>query len=276
MGSNYPGPEKMRDVLTSMQSYLPGVIEAISKEQMPVALKQAEADIAVSPKYAKSQADLYDTYGRQINKTGSEIETANQLEASRREQEIANKYGTGLVETADKFQRMLDPEFYKTRETVSNAQNTLINSMDPTKLSATEREEVARGLGRMGSVNPNDAQATVANASAFGGALANKQKGFADIVNNVASSLPATKSGMNAFEVATRRSLTPNTGDARFTGNQTNTGQNAWSTGNNFLQQASNLQAIKAQKSKDTLDQVEQGSRIGSNITSSIGSMMSF
>lgn len=277
MGGDYPGPEKMSAVLGAMKDYLPGVIQAISGEQMNVAKTQAEVDAAVSPIYAKSQADLYDTQGRRINQIGSEIETANQLAASEREKKIGEQYGGDLVGLADKFQRQLDPEFYKTRETVSNAQNNLINSMDPNKLSANEREEVARGLVQMGATNnPNDAQGTVANAATFGGALQAKQNNFANVVNNVAQTLPATKSGITGFEVATRRALTPNTGDAKFTGVQQNTGQNAWNTGNNFMNQAANLQAIKAQKSKDMMDMVQQGAQTASSMTSALGGMMSF
>jgi len=271
-GGSYPGPEKMADVLKAMQGLLPGVIQAISKEQMGVAQTQAEVDAAVSPKYAQTQTELYDKYGRQINQIGSEIETANAKEASNREKQIAETTGADLVGLADKFQRALDPEFYKTREAVAAGQQKLLGAMDPTKLSDAEREEVARGLGRMGATNPNDAQRTLANAATFGSAMSNKQQAFGNVVNQVAGTLPASRSGISGFEVATRRALTPNTGDARFTGVQQNTGQNAWSTGNNFMNQATSLQAIKAQKSKDTMDMIQQGAQTAS----SLGSMISF
>ena len=266
---DYPGAESMDSVLKAMQENMPGVIRAITKEQPYVAGVQAETDAAVSPIYAKSQRDLYDTYGRDINRIGAEIETDNQLAASEREKKIAQQSGGDLVKLADEFQRMLDPEFYAGRKVVGDAQNRLINSMDPTQLSPTERAEVERAIGRSGAVNPNDAQGTVANAAQFGTALAQKQANFGNVVNQVAQTLPATRSGMSGFEIATRRALGPNSGDAKFTGTQQNTGQNAWQTGNNVFNQAANLQAIKNQKSKDTMDMVLQGTQAFSNVASS-------
>jgi hypothetical protein len=266
---DYPGAESMDSVLKAMQNFMPGVIRAITKEQPYVAQVQAETDAAVSPIYAESQRKLYDTEGREINRIGAEIETANQLAASEREKLIAETSGKELVQLGDEFQRMLDPEFYKTRATVSEGQNKLINSMDPTALSPTERAEIERAIGRSGAANPNDAQATAANAMTFGSALAQKQANFGNVVNQVAQTLPATRSGMSGFEIATRRALGPNTGDARFTGTQQNTGQNAWSTGNNVFNQASNLQSIKNQKAKDTMDMVLQGTQAASNVMSS-------
>jgi hypothetical protein len=270
MGSDYPGAEAMDSVLKAMQTNMPGVIRAITKEQPFVAQTQAEIDRDVSPIYAESNTQLYDKYGRRINEIGAEIETANQLAASEREKMIAEGAGADLVGLADKFQRQLDPEFYKTRETVSNAQNRLIDSMDPTGLSPTERAEIERAIGRSGAANPNDAQSTVANAAAFGSALTQKQANFSNVVNQAAQTLPATRSGISGFEVATRRALVPNTGDARFTGTQMNTGQNAWQTGNNVMQQAGALEQIKAQKSKDTMDMISQGASAMGSMTSAL------
>lgn len=267
---DYPGAESMDSVLRAMQENMPGVIRAITKEQPYVAETQARTDAAVSPIYAQSNVDLYDKYGRQINQIGAEIDTANQIAASEREKQIAEGTGADLVGIADKFQRQLDPEFYKTRETIANAQNNLINSMDPTQLSPTERAEIDRAIARQGVVNPNDVQSAVANASKFGSALEAKKQNFANVVNQAAQTLPATRSGMSGFEIATRRQLGPNTGDQRLTNTQQNTGQNAWSTGNNVFNQAANLQAIKNQKAKDTMDMVLQGTQAFSNIASSV------
>lgn len=267
---DYPGAESMDSVLKAMQDHMPGVIRAITKEQPYVAQVQAETDAAVSPIYARSQRDLYDTVGRDINRIGAEIETENQLAASEREKAIAEKSGVDLVTLADTFQRALDPEFYKNRAEVGAAQSKLLNSIDPTQLSPTERAEIERAIGRSGAANPNDAQTTVANAAQFGSALNAKQAQFGNIVNQVAQTLPATRSGMSGFEIATRRALGPNSGDQRFLGTQQNTGQNAWQTGNNVFNQAANLQAIKNQKAKDTMDMVLQGTQAFSNIASSV------
>lgn len=264
----------MADVLKAMEGLLPGVIRAISKEQMGVAKTQAEVDAAVSPIYANTQAELYDTAGRRINKIGREIETENQMAASAREKQIADTYGADLVGAADRLNKILDPQFYANREEVSQGISKALAGQDPNKLTAAEVEALSRGVARMGGkANPNSTVNTAANAMTFGQALQQKQALYNQTLGTAAGSMPALRSGVNAFEIATRRALTPNTGDARFMGVQQNTGQNAWQTGNQFMSAATQLQAIKAQKSKDMLDKVQQGTEIASNITSMIPMM---
>lgn len=261
MGDSYEGAESMSSVIQAMRDYMPGAIQAITAVQPEVARTQAAIDAEVSPLYAETQNKLYDTYGRELNQIGSEIETANQLAASEREKAIADTYGSDLVSSADKFQRMIDPEFYEGKAAVGKGITDLLESMDPTQLSGSERAEVERAVNRSGAVNPNNAAATAANAMTFGRALQDKQAAFGQALTAAAGSLPSTRAGFTGFEVATRRALTPNTGDTKFTGVQANTGQNAWNTGNQFMQQASQLQGIKNQKSKDLLDQIQQGAQ---------------
>ncbi len=273
MGDEYPGAEKMADVLAAMEGLLPGVMRSITKVQPEVAQTQAEIDAAVSPLYAKTQADIYDTTGRRMNQIGQEIETSNQLAASAREKQIADTYGVDLVSAADRLNRILDPEFYKNRTEVSQGISNALASQDPSKLTSAETEAISRGVARRGNVNPNSTVNTAANAMTFGQALQQKQALFNQTLGTAAGALPSTRTGVNAFEIATRRALTPNTGDSKFVGVQQNTGQNAWNTGNQFMQGATQLQAIKNQKSKDLMDKIQQGTESFSNVMSSFSFM---
>lgn len=259
----------MADVLQAMEGLLPGVINAISREQPGVAELQAKTDAAVSPIYAKTQADIYDTEGRRLNQIGQELETSNQLAASAREKQIADTYGTDLVSAADRLNRILDPEFYKNRTEVSDGISRSLASQDPSKLTDAELESIRRGVAQQGNVNPNSTANTAANAMTFGQALQQKQALFNQTLGTAAGALPSTRTGVNAFEIATRRALTPNTGDSKFVGVQQNTGQNAWQTGNQFMNAATQLQSIKAQKSKDVLDKIQQGTQAFNNVLGS-------
>lgn len=274
MGGSYPGPEKMADVLKAMEKNFPGAIRAISGEQMNVAKTQADVDAAVSPIYAQSNMDLYKKYGPEMNRIGSEIDSQNQRAASQTEVGIAKDYGSQLTKLADELQRGLDPEFYKNRASIGKGNEKLLASIDPTKLTGSEIAELESSIARTGGfANPNDSMRTVSNAMQFGSAGNAKKQGFAQILNSVASTLPALRSGISGFEVATRRALTPNSGDARTATTQTNTGQNAWATGNNMMAQATQLQAIKAQKSKDFMDKLQQGVNIANSGLQAVGSI---
>jgi hypothetical protein len=256
MKNSTPGAESMSSVLKAMQDYMPGVISEISKVQPEVARSQAEIDAAVSPIYAQSQTDLYRQFGPELNRIGNTIESENQLASSQRELDIANRYGGDLVTSADNLQRILDPEYYAGKAAVGKGVTDLMGSMDPTQLSGSERAEVERSVGRSGAVNPMSSANTAANAMTFGSALQNKQANFANALGIAGQSITPLKSNVNAFEIATRRALTPNTGGQQFTGVQQNTGQNAWNTGNNFMNQASQLQQTRNQAQKSPLDLV--------------------
>lgn len=274
MGGDYPGPERLADVLLALQKNLPGTVDTIIKEQPRVAKAQADTDIMVSPMYAQSNLDLYKQFGPELNKLGAEIDQQNQRAASQTELGIAQDYGPGLVKVADTLQQGLDPEFYKNKREIGDANSRLLASMDPTKLTGSEVAELESSIARSGGfANPNDTMGVVSNALKFGERGQQKKNNFAQIVQSTASTLPGLRSGINAFEVATRRALTPNSGDARAVTTAQNTGQNAWSTGNNVMNMANQLQAIKAQKSKDVWDKVQQGMEITGSLIQSVGAI---
>jgi hypothetical protein len=107
----------------------------------------------------------------------------------------------------------------------------------------------------------------------FGQALQQKQQLYNQTLGTAAGALPSTRTGVNAFEIATRRALTPNTGNNLFTGVQQNTGQNAWQTGNQFMNNATQLQNTKLNKQKDLMDKIQQGTESFNNVASSISFM---
>lgn len=259
-----PGAESMASVLGAMQLNLPGVIEAIQAVQPSVARSQAAIDAEVSPLYAASQRELFDTEGRRLNEIGAEIETANQLAASRREAQIADEYGDVLVSAADRLGRLLDPEFYRGREQIASAGERLLGAMDPTRLTDNEREELFRASAAGGAVNPRSSAETAANAMTFGRALQDKQSRFGETLAQLTSVLPNLRTGMSGFEIGTRRALVANPGQPQFLGTQQGAGQNAWQTGNNFMQQAAQLQNTSNANRRSTWDTVAQmGNMVG-------------
>jgi hypothetical protein len=275
MGGSYPGPEKMASVLAALETNLPGAVRSMMSVQPEVAKVQAETDAAVSPIYAKSNLDLYKEYAPQMAKVATDVERQAQRDSSATEVGIAKDYGDELVGLADRFQRTLDPEYYKTRAAVGDANAKLLSSVDPTRLTGSEVAELESSIARQGGfANPKDTMGVVSNALKFGKRGDEKKQNFANLVATTAGNMPALRSGISGFEVATRRALTPNTGEGRVPTTAMNTGQNAWNTGNNMMQQATSLQAIKAQNSKGLLDQLQQGAQIGSGMTSAISSML--
>lgn len=214
---------------------LPQLLEAYRNEIAPTAEAQAGADVANAGKYAENQARLYEMWAPILAQVGREQYSADQLNAARTEADIARQYGSSLVGQADKFQRQLDPEFYRNRSEVAAGQRRLLGAMDPTQLSGSEREEVSRALGRQGFGANDDLLKATSDAMTFGSALQNKQSAYGAILNSVASSLPTLKSGITGFEVATRRPLTSNSGQSQFIGTQMGLGNQGQGLAQGFL-----------------------------------------
>ena len=236
--------ESMADVLRAIKMHFGPAISEVNKYIGPTAKAQLEADTAVSPGYAELEKNLYEKYGPILNKIGSDIAAENALRASEAELAVSRGPGKELVNEALISQKYLDPEYYANREALGKAINTYLSAIDPTRLTEAEREEVARGLGRMGFTNPSSAADTVAKAMTFGSALQQKQNSFGDAIAKVAASIPAMRSGLQGFEIATRRPLMGNTGEARLSGpTQGAGGQNTFGFANNFLNQASGLES---------------------------------
>jgi hypothetical protein len=247
-------------MLQALKDYVGPAIAALSAEVKPTALAQLEADKAVSPEYSQLQTDIYARQAPELNRIAREIEDANQRAAAERELAIAEGPGRGLVNIAQQLQRNIDPEFFKNREEVARGISALLGSTDPTKLTGSEREEIARAIGQRGVVNPQSNLDAIERGMTFGRALQQKKDAFADTIAKVSASLPALKTGYTGFEIGTRRALVPNMGENRFIGAQQNTGQQAFNVGTNLMNQIAGFQQQRAAyRPPSIMDQLGQG-----------------
>lgn len=179
----------------------------------------------------------------------------SQLQA---QQSVAAGYdqlGQQNVTNADKYQRQVDPEFYKQQGAISDALGKYLGSYSPTELSPTELAQISRGINATtGPVTPSNMN-TIKNAQVFGEAGTNRWKNFGDAVQRAAGVLPTLKSGINGFQVA-------NTGAGATAAN--NASNNALQANFGFSTSAlgdiaGNTQA-QIQKSKDYWDKLKAGS----------------
>lgn len=249
-------------------------ISAILGQQQGVAQGQLAADQAVSPGYAALQDALYKTYGTSMNKTGADIANSNRATNYQGLNQLAGQGGAGanLVTLADQLQHQLDPNFYKGADAVGKGISSLLGGMDPNQLSGSELATVQRGLAQQpGSFTPSTLS-TIQNASQFGNALAQKQARFGQAISQAAGALPSIRSGMSGIGIATGAQTPQNTGDSRFFGAQTGTGQNAWNFGNNLLSSATNIEGNAQRQQKSTMDQWQQGINTAGSFIGSIAS----
>lgn len=259
MGSKYQSTnETTADALKALQAHFEPARAAMAAGLTPQALAQLEADRASSPGYAQLQTDLAREFGPQLAQIGRDVSRLEDLGAASNEAEIARTFGPELVSAARSLQAQIDPGAEVLREKVAASGQQLLD-FDPNTLSPYEMEAISRSAAQnRGFVNPASVTDTVRNAMTTGDRLNARRNNFADVVTKVASTLPATRMGVNAFEVATRRQLQPNFGTANFMGTQTGTGRDALNIGSQVFNTASSA-ALNKQKKGNWLDDFSQG-----------------
>lgn len=263
-------------MLQALAQYAPDAIRAINSTTMNTAQTNQDVSKVISPQAAQTEYDLYNEFGPKMNELGAKLDRQNQMAASENELAIASGPGEKLVTQADKLQRMLDPEYYKSMETTSNALNKWLGAQDPTTLTGSEQEEIARGLGRTTASNIPSALQTAKNAMTFGQAGQKKMSDFGAAISTAAAALPSFKNGANGFEIATRRALTPNSGDKRL-GNPTDASQASQTgfgfAGNTLNQIGANQRQSEGAKTS-LLDDILTGTKAFSNVASGVSSFV--
>lgn len=272
MGSKYSSTqESMASILNALEQSLPGLSE-VMRAEMPNYAK-SEYDIAkeYSPKMAELQAKTMDKEGRELARVGRDLAKEEQLGASQNELDIIEGPGKELAKKAMELGREVDPEYYKSREAIGSAIEKSLGAIDPTKLTPGEMEEINRGIGR-NAYAVGSPSSTIANAMTFGSALKDRRQEFSNAITSAASTLPGLKSGIDAFQAATQRSVMPNVGTAAYTGVQAPGVQNAQQLGMGAMGTAGQMEAIRKQKEKSGFDVAMQALDTG---TKAIGNIMS-
>lgn len=276
-GGDPPAPTASESTAEMLRGYtegLPGFMEVTRQQTMPTALNALDVAKAVSPEYSKLQADLYNTYGKQMNQIGQEIAASNAQAQAASDLAVLQGTGQDVIKAGVEAQKLADPEYYATRANMAKALGELMNG----GLTGGETEAIQRSLNQnaeaAGLTTPSAAR-TVAEAQTFGGAARDR---LSQALNQATQALPTMKSGVDAFQQATGRSTMANTGDTKFTGakDDESYGSSAQQMGQSLLGElgANNRTAmgINAQR-KDSLDRAMQ---VAESVTRGVGNVCCF
>ncbi len=241
---------------------LPTIANATNASILPNEQAIAGASTAVSPQYAALQTALYDVFGRDVNRIGSEIDAANRAARVGSDLNLLQGQGRDAVRAATDTAAIADPEFYAARQ----ATGARLNDLLAPALSGGEVEEITRALNRTraqeGSLSVPSAQSTVENAMTFGNALRDR---MGSAVQTATAALPSLRSGMDTTSLATGAGAGPNTGESRFVGVQTGLGDQSQNTANNFL---GGVTGIRGQQNQINADRRDWKDRLDQSVSS--------
>lgn len=240
-----PNAEQSASMFEALRKFAPGAISAISAIAPQTATDTLHAQQATAPGYAALQNQITAQYGPEAARIGNEINNTNQLAGAQTEANLLKGPGQELISGALSAQQKLDPEYYQSRGTISKALNDYLGGYDPNRLSGSELEQINRGIsGREGPLT-SSALKTVQNAQTFGNAATQRWQNFGNAITQASAALPGLKSGLTGFEIATKRPLTSNSGEARLSSPTTPGVNDATNTNFGFANSA--LNSIAAQ-----------------------------
>lgn len=265
-------PNTQESMASVMQAYRENIIPMI--QQQVAAARQYEPEMQklreeISPREQALNARLYEQFGPEFARIGSEIARQNAEAQAATDLGVVRGTGRELVREAMRTQREADPEAYRARELALQNLEQLQGSLtDPNAgLSGAERAEIDRSMARenfaRGVGATPTATSTVANAMAFGQAgearKAQRQSAIANAAQLAAGAVQPLSSRIDTFQLTTGRPSV-NQGEAR-TGGAREVGQESNAMGMNLFGNASQMRQqenqLNAQR-KTALDQFTQ------------------
>jgi hypothetical protein len=267
-----PAPGTQESMAEVMKAYRENIIPMI--QQQVAAARQYEPEMQklreeISPKEQALNKRLYEEFGPEFARIGSQIARQNAQAQAETDLGIVSGTGRELVREAMRTQKEADPEAYRARElALANLEQLQGSLTDPNAgLSGAERAEIDRSLARgnfaRGTGATPTATSTVSNAMAFGQAgearKAQRQSAIANAAQLAAGSVQPLSSRIDTFQLTTGRPSI-NQGEAR-TGAAREVGQESNAMGMNLFGNASQMRQqenqINAQR-KSALDQFSQ------------------
>ena len=221
---NVPATQPVGDIMQAIIDHLPDYVKTVTG--VAPSYEQAQADLqkTIQPQIAQSNADLYKNIGPQLAQTGSDIARQNALNQASTENAVLQGPGTQEVQTAQRLQQQVDPEFYSTRALAGSKFSDLLSSYDPNGISGGDMAQVERGLNRqnaaLGTGDTPTSTGNISNAFAYGDKLQQNKSNLGAALSQVPAFLNASKSGTDVLQQAVGRSSSANPGQGQFMGYQ--------------------------------------------------------
>jgi len=274
----------MADQVRMVTDLLPYLSQAISGQKIPDAMGQLAADTATTGPRLALQEALQRQYGPIFDQLNTESNLRKSMGNASNDAAVLAGPGKELIAQALAAARVADPEYYKTRESTADSLGKLLQSTTANLgagMTESERREVGSSLdlsaSRNGTLNAPSNLATVQRAMNFGTAgqarQNEQQNQLAKAISSSTAFLPAAKSGVDVFQVATGKP-SYNSNDNRFNTNTANgdASQNA----NSLLNTGSSMWGTNANNNAQMALQNDQqndwGTRLG-QITSALGAV---
>lgn len=250
-----------RDLVASLENYLPRLNELYSQQILPMEQAQHDASAQMAPQQYQLLTDMLSQFGPQLAEAGSQMDGAVRRSTSQTDLDLLRGSGGQLVREADQLGRQINPEFYNTRANASERANQLLGAvnLDNPNIEAERfinQENVRSGnSSALGGIN------TVSNALKFGQSERDRMGALSNAINTATNFLTGSHSPGQMGPANVLGQAGDNAGTAHFSGISSPTNMGV-SMGQDFL---GNLTGLRGQEMginanrRDWIDRVNEG-----------------
>lgn len=230
-------------ISNALETYLPGITQAITGQYTPTAEAQLGAAQAVSPGYADLMSKLYSQYAPGLATTGANVDAISREGAAGTDLSLLQTYGPQLAAAQRASENALNPEVAAARASAAKGLGDLFGSINLNSPNPEAERLVSQESARSGNIAQPSATNTVSNALSFGNELQKRRDALGKAISLATGFTQAGQTSFNPVANALTRSPS-NTGTSQFTGIDKDTAA-AQQTGTDWLTQLSQLQGQK-------------------------------
>ena len=243
----------------ALKEYLPGISQLFNEQILPGEQAQLGAAENISPRYYDLLTKLQTEYGPALARSGAGIDAAARQAGAENDLSFLQGTGGDLLTQIDSQNKQLNPEFYRTRDSTSQALQQLLGSINLGDANPEAERLVNQENVRSGTLATPSATNTTKNALSFGNELQKRRDALSSAISTATNFLAPASVGVDSSAVLNAGKQNP--GTANFTGvvNPTNEGLN---TARGYLDNLTGLRAVNTQgnyQKRDWIDRVNEG-----------------
>jgi hypothetical protein len=239
LNNDPPAPtatESMDSILKAYNSNLPKLLSTTSAQILPTEQAQLNAAQQITPQY---------------NALVNGIDRTNKMFNANTDVGVLAGPGAALAHTAQNLDKEVNPEFYKSRETVMKGYEDLLKSLNPANTNVAAERAVNAENVRSGNLGNTNSTSTVSNAMKFGDEGLKRSAAFGSALQGMTGFMPTSKSTVDIYGRPSQATVS-NTG-------ATNVGASTQAFGTNTLNSITGLQSqaneINANR-RDVVDRI--------------------
>lgn len=283
-GSPQP-PTTGESTASQLQAYiqnLPALLNTTAAQTLPVGQQTQNAQNVLAPQQQALQTSMATQDLPGLYQLGNSLNSQSVQGGLQNANTAATGSGANLAQNLQSLDQSLNPQYYSTRNTESNALNSAIPQLS-TNLNGSDTAQINRSLAQQdaqkGLLNAPSQTAAISNAVQFGnqGAALQGQKvnTLSQAINSATSFLPSSQGTFNTANVATggTAGTTPsNPGASQFLGTTGTSGTSGASSTNTSLGN-SLLGGINSTAANTA--QINAGNSFGGDASNILGSLPS-